>query len=153
MVTLRSFTPSDIDCMMANGLAATQKEASRLVGKWEKNEYSGKFFTMYAVEFRGTIVGTCSLFAHSESVVSIGIEIFPRYRRKGFAAESMARAADICRAKGYVIVCQQIGSNNEASIALHKKLGFESDYYPYINRKGEEVYLFLKSIWGEPPKV
>ena len=35
--------------------------------------------------------------------------------------------------KGYKIILDQVRKDNLASIRLHKKLGFESDGYVYLN--------------------
>ena len=55
---------------------------------------------------------------------------------------ALARAAEL----GFHIVLQQILTDNEASLRLHEKLGFESDGYVYRNAKGREVTLWLKAL-------
>ncbi len=59
----------------------------------------------------------------------------------------MNAALEIAESKGYKIVLQDIRSDNIASIALHQSLGFETDKYAYVNKKGNEVFLFLKALY------
>ena len=47
---------------------------------------------------------------------------------------------------GFSIVQDQIQTENNASIRLHEKLGFESDGYVYRNKKDQNVVLYLKTI-------
>ena len=49
-------------------------------------------------------------------------------------------------AKGYKIVSQQIRTNNTASIALHTKLGFETDNCIFKNKNDNEVSIYFKLI-------
>ena len=117
-----------------------------MISDWNKREYQGKYFEMFAVVNDGVIVGTISLYQHTVSVVSIGLEIFPAYRRRGFGKEAIQLAIRTAREKGYKIVAQQIQCDNVPSIALHESLGFETDRYTYTNRKGKKIFLFYKSL-------
>lgn len=92
------------------------------------------------------IVGMISLYQHSKSVISCGPEVFESYRRQGIAGEAMMLAMEKAKAKGYKLVSQQIRVNNTASIALHNKLGFETDGYIYKNRHGNDVQIFIKLL-------
>ena len=65
---------------------------------------------------------------------------------KGMDNPSLKLAMDIAKNKGYKIVLQQIRVNNVSSIALHDRLGFETDEYVYRNKKGNEVCIYLKSL-------
>ena len=58
----------------------------------------------------------------------------------------MSIALEIVKSKGYKIVLQQVRSDNIPSIALHLSLDFETDKYGYVNKKGNEVFLFLKAL-------
>ncbi len=58
----------------------------------------------------------------------------------------MKLAMKIAKNKGYKLVSQQIRVNNTASIALHKKLGFETDEYIYKNRHNNDVQIFIKLL-------
>ena len=58
----------------------------------------------------------------------------------------MIEAIKVAKERRYEIVLQQIRTDNSASIRLHEALGFEKDNNTYINRNGNEVYLYLKAI-------
>lgn len=53
---------------------------------------------------------------------------------------------NIAMTKGYKIVCQQIRTNNAASIQLHTKLGFETDNYTFLNNNKNEANIYLKAL-------
>lgn len=145
MVSLRHF--NDSDATVLSELAGVGvSEAAEMIRDWNSLAFHGRYFEMFAITSGGGIVGTISLYQLSDSVVSIGPEVFPEFRRRGFAKEAMLLAMDAAKSKGYKIVSQQIRSDNAASIALHKSLGFETDGYGYTNKKGKEVFIFLKSL-------
>ena len=62
------------------------------------------------------------------------------------AIKAMLLVMDKAKTMGYKVVSQQIGRNNTASIALHEKLGFETDEYIYRNKKGNEVLIYIKPL-------
>ena len=101
---------------------------------------------MFAVVNDADVIGSISLFEHSPSVASIGVEIFANHRRKGYAADAMRLLLKYAMEKGYRIIQQQIRTNNAASLSLHEKLGFETDGYVYVNRKGHDIILYLKAL-------
>lgn len=122
------------------------KRIMDMIGEWNTLDYKGRYFEMFAVVIEGKIVGTISLYQHSQTVISIGPMIFDEYFGHGYGEAAMNRALEICLNKGYKIVCQQVRVTNAASISLHKKLGFETDNYVYKNQKGHDVILFFKSL-------
>lgn len=146
MMTLRNFRPSDASILQRQYTSMSISDIQAMIADWNKRKYHGRYFEMFAVVNDGVIVGTISLYQHTASVVSIGPEIFPAYRRRGFGEEAMLFALRTARENGYKIVVQQIQCDNAPSIALHECLGFETDRYIYINRKGKEVFLFFKSL-------
>ncbi len=147
MVSLRHFRESDAAVLLENGNICTSVEEIRdTICNWNRLIFHGKYYEMFAVIDGNQIVGMISLYQLSDSVISVGPEIFPVFRRRGFGAEAMRIALDIAKGKGYRIALQQVQADNHASIALHKSLGFETDGYGYVNRKGNEVYIFLKSL-------
>lgn len=103
---------------------------------------------MFAIESDGKIVGNISLFEQREHIASIGIEIFPRERRNGFAAEAMSLLCMRASGLGYEIIVDEIRSDNSASLKLHEKLGFENSNHIYRNSKGHEAVRFFKVITG-----
>ena len=127
-----------------SGMSAEQVEA--LICDWGQKQFDGKYFEMFAIISDQKIVGTVSLYQHSLEVVSIGPEVFDEYRRKGFAKKAMMLACQMAKEKGFKIVSQQIRTDNAASIALHRSLGFETNGIVYTNSKGNKVSIYLKCL-------
>ena len=147
MITLRHFTENDAELMQANQLYNKSKEEIlSLINEWKTNSYNGKYFEMFAVENDTTVIGSISLYEHSPSVASIGVEIFADQRRHGYAADAMRLLLTYAREKGYKIIQQQVRTDNRSSIRLHEKLGFETDGYVYVNKKGHDIILYLKAL-------
>ena len=147
MVSLRNFISDDAEeFQQKKSMNITLDEIKAMFAKWEEKEYEGKYFEMFAVVKDGEIVGTISLYQHSKSVVSCGPEVFEDYRKQGIGREAMLLAMDIAKNMGYKLISQQIRRNNVASIALHNKLGFETDDYIYTNKKGNEVLIYVKPL-------
>ena len=147
MITLRHFTENDAELLQANQLYNKSKEEIlSLINEWKTNSYNGKYFEMFAVVNDTTIVGSISLYEHSTSVASIGVEIFADQRRHGYAADAMRLLLIYAREKGYKIIQQQVRTDNRSSIRLHEKLGFETDGYVYVNKKGHDIILYLKAL-------
>jgi RimJ/RimL family protein N-acetyltransferase len=94
----------------------------------------------------GQIVGMISLYQHTADVISIGPEIFAPYRRRGYAKAALRYACEIAAEKGYRTVSQQIRTENTASIALHRSLGFETDGAAILNAKGNAVCIYQKDL-------
>ena len=148
MVTLRNITYDDMVVLQKHRYQnMTYEEIQKMISQWNQKEYQGKYFEMFAIVVSIDLVGTISLFEHSESVISCGPEVFQCYRKNGFGKEAMILAIQIAKEKGYKIVLQQIRKNNEASIALHRSIGFESNEYAYVNKKGNEVFVYLKALF------
>ncbi|MBR5837674.1 MAG: GNAT family N-acetyltransferase [Victivallales bacterium] len=147
MISLRHFMETDAERLQANQLhGKSMKDMLSLIHEWKTKSYNGKYFEMFAVVNDADVVGSISLFEHSPSVASIGVEIFANHRRKGYAADAMRLLLKYAMEKGYRIIQQQIRTNNAASLSLHEKLGFETDGYVYVNQKGHDVLLYLKVL-------
>ncbi|MBO5897738.1 MAG: GNAT family N-acetyltransferase [Clostridia bacterium] len=147
MILLRNFKKEDASELQEYGYSdLTTEQVEALICDWDKKQFNGKYFEMYAIVSDEKIVGTISLYQHSSEVVSIGPEVFCEYRRKGFAKEAMICACQIAKEKGFKIVMQQIRTNNAASIALHYSLGFETSELVFTNAKGNQVSIYLKCL-------
>lgn len=147
MILLRNFTADDAEVFQQKQNAnMSLDEIKSMFAKWEEKQMAGKYFEMFAVIKDGEIVGAISLYQHSMSVISCGPEIFKSYRKQGIGKDAMLLAMDIAKGKGYKVMSQQIRLNNAASIALHKKLGFETDDYIYTNKNGNEVLIYIKLL-------
>lgn len=147
MIILRDFTVSDIPVLKKYRYAdRTDQEIQVMMDQWDQKEYKGKYFEMFAIMDGETCVGSLSLYQHTQSVVSFGPEIFMEYRRRGYASAAVREAFQIAKSKGYGIVLDRVRTDNPASMALHQKLGFETDAYEYQNKKGNGVFLFIKLL-------
>ena len=147
MVKLRNFTTDDVETLrQLHYCDMSAPDVSQMICDWNRFEYQGRYFEMFAVTVDDKIVGELSLYQHSESVVSVGLEVYPKFQRQGLGKQAIVSALQICKNKGFKIVCNQVRTDNEPSIALSKSLGFESDLYRYKNQRDHEVYLFLKAL-------
>ena len=146
-MTLRNFTESDASSLQrAMHPDMPTEQIKEMIAAWNRKEVNNRYFEMFAVLEDDTVIGTVSLYQHTKEVLSIGPEIFPAFRRKGYAKEAMTLACSIAREKGYKIVSQQIRRDNEASIALHNSLGFETNGQIYTSAKGSQVAIYMKSL-------
>ena len=147
LITLRNFTVDDaLEFQQKQSTNMSLDEVKSLLTKWQEKEFEGKYSEIFAVTNDEGIVGWISLYQHSENVISCGPEIFERYRKQGIGGEAMKLAMKVAKNKGYKLMLQQIRVNNAASIALHKKLGFETDEYIYKNRHNNDVQIFIKLL-------
>ena len=148
MVTLRHFTNADAPVLQQlQNTNLSIQEIEGMIRAWNEGVYQGKRFEMYAIVDDGRIVGTISLYQLSDSVVSIGPEVFSAFQRQGFGRDAMLAALELAKTKGYKIAAQQVRCDNIPSMALHKSLAFETDNYGYINKNGKEVLLFYKALF------
>ena len=147
MVTLRRFNDTDAVALRAfRNTDMSVPEIQDMIREWNTLTCQGKYFEMLAILHEGELVGSVSLYQLSESVVSIGPEIFPAFQRHGFGKAAMRMAMEIAQRKGYRIVAQQVRKDNAASAAMHQSLGFETDGYCYQNKRDKEVLIYLKAL-------
>ena len=147
MILLRNFADDDaIEFQQKYNAKMSIDEVKMLITKWQEKEFANKYFEMFAIVNDTEMVGMISLYQHSPTVISCGPEIFECYRKRGFAENAMILAMKKAKSKGYKLVLQQIRVDNIASIALHKKLGFETDGYVYKNKKDNDVQIFIKLL-------
>jgi 8-oxo-dGTP diphosphatase len=107
--------------------------------------HEGRYYEQFAVYANGCFVGTVSLFEHADGTVCDGVDIFPPFRRCGFAAKALSLLMNVARERGYAVQTAQIRTSNAASIALHRKLGFKPGDI-WVNRKGNEVRTWRKEL-------
>ena len=144
---LRNFCEGDIPDLQKNGCGDMDYQALRdLTAEWNQKTHKDRYFEAFAVHADEELVGIVSLYQITGFAVSVGIEIFTVHLRKGHAARAVDEALKIAQEKGYTLAMNQVRTDNVASIALHKKLGFETDGYEYQNRRGQSVCLWLKSL-------
>lgn len=147
MIVLRNFMARDIPTLQKYRYQDWKDQKIReMMGQWNEKKHEGKYFEMFAITDGQTLVGSISLYEHTKSIVSLGPEIFVEYRRRGYASAALREALQIAKNRGYQIVRDRVRTNNTASIALHEKLGFETDGHEYENQKGDSVFLFIKLL-------
>ena len=144
MISIRHFTEQDATIIQQKQYTETSiTDIYEMIAEWKSNTYQGKYFEMFAITADDAIVGSASLYEHSKSVVSIGVEVDPDQRRNGYAAEGMRLIMNHARDLGYRIIQDQVRTDNQASIALHNSLEFETDGYVFKNAKDKDVLLYL----------
>lgn len=148
MVGLRNFTCEDIPVLKNNGYAEkSYEELCDIIERWQTDKmYGNAYFEMFAIDCDDELIGSASLYQKSGSIVSCGIEIYPEYRQTGYATAAYMQLLETARHKQYGIAIAQVSVVNVASVKLHRKLGFETDGYEYVNKKGEKIYIFLKAL-------
>lgn len=147
MITLRNFAYSDIQQLQKSEYAnMSQEDLQALIETWNKKEYKENYFEMYAIEENGVIVGQASLYGRSEHIVSCGLELYSEYQGKGYGTAAYRELLSFAKSKGFVIAVAQVRADNAASIALNKKMGFEAEDYTYIDKKGNPIYYFIKTL-------
>ena len=107
--------------------------------------HEGCYYEQFTVRMDACVVGTASLFAHEDGTVSEGVEIFLPFRRCGLASKAMPLLMDVARQRGFVVMTAQVRTDNAASIALHRRLGFTPGE-PWVNRRGREVRTWRKEL-------
>ena len=81
---------------------------------------------MYGAFQKGELLGFIGM--HSEGSVGM-LEVLPQHRRKGAATALMAFMTNFCLERGWVPF-SQIFHGNEASLALHRRLGWALSQRP-----------------------
>ena len=146
-VCLRQFEYDDAELLRVNQMPdASIEEVRKIIESWKTKAFEGKYFEMFALTVNDNIVGSISLYGRGKTIVSIGAEVFPDERGKGYAAEGLKLVMEIAKEKGYQLAQDQVRTDNAASIALHEKLGFETDGYVYKNAKGSDVLIYSKCL-------
>lgn len=147
MIILRNFVKSDIQQLQKSEYRdMSQEDLQALIDTWNKKQYEENYFEMYAIEEYGIIVGQASLCGRSKHIVSCGLELYSAYRGKGYGTCAYRELLSLAKIKGFTIAVAQVRTDNAASIALHKKMGFEAEDYTYINKKGNPIYYFIKPL-------
>lgn len=101
--------------------------------------HDGRYYERFVVRANGCTVGTASLYEHVDGTISDGIEIFPPFRRCGYAAWALRKLVGVAENLGYRVMRAQVRTENAASLALHERVGFHRTRV-YMNRRGNEVY-------------
>ncbi len=143
MIRLRKFEERDAAALQKQMPDAAPEEIAELIRTWQSGVFDGKPFEMFAVTSDDAVIGSASLYGRSKSVASVGMEIFPDERGKGYASEAIRMILETARNRGCRVILDQVAADNKPSISLHEKLGFETDGYVYRNAKNKEILLYL----------
>ena len=147
MIIIRHFTERDAIIIQHKQYPEVPiTDLREMISEWNTCSYDGKYFEMFAITSEDEIVGNVSLYQHTKSIVSIGVEVFPEERKRGYGFEGMRLVIDYARVLGYRVIQDQVRTDNRASIALHNKLEFETDGYVFKNAKGKDVLLYVHCL-------
>ncbi len=126
--TDRAIYPDMADHEFAKMLAASSAQC------WQ-----GRFYRAFVIRMGAEAVGRMSLIGGEDGSVSEGVEVFDAHRRRGVATAAMKQLIDWAASLGFMRLTGQIRTDNAASIALHRRLGFTIDC-THFNRRGREVH-------------
>lgn len=144
MVTVRQFSNLDAAVLREKQMPdASMEEVCQTIQAWATKSFQGRYLEVLALMDDDKVVGSISLYGRTDSIASVGAEVFPEERGKGYAAEGMRLILEIARKRGYRVIQDQVRVDNAASIALHEKLGFETDGYIYRNAHDRRVLIYL----------
>ena len=121
-----------------------EEQFKQIIREWNLESRIDSIKEFAIVENR-QIVGMISLYQHTSTVVSEGVEIFKPFRNKGLATKSILLIQNIAKFYGYKVITAQVARKNIASIKLHKKLEFEI-YHEFISLKENRQLLFIKTL-------
>ena len=127
----------------------TEEERLCMIRESMGKEHDGSYFEILAVCYQAQIVGFMSLFAHSEHIISISPEIKKSLRGRGYGFLGEREALRYAKELGYTMAVASVRKDNPASIALHKKLGFE-EREERLSRNGKPIYVFIKHLDRKP---
>ncbi len=143
-VTISPLTEEDLP-LLAYDQNCTPEKLLPMLADSLAQRHENRYYEQFSIRMEGCVVGTVSLYEHEDGTVSEGVEVFPTFRRCGFARQALSLLEDAARKHGYTVLTTQVRTDNAASIALHQGLGFTSGE-PWINRRGREVVTFTKGL-------
>ena len=143
-LTLDTLTEADLP-IIARYQNTTAEALAPMLAAARARRHEGRYYEPLAVWCEGNLVGVVSLFEQSDGTVCDGVDVFPPYRRRGYAFHALTLLTDVARAREFHVQTAQIRTDNEASMALHRKLGFVPGNI-WINRNGREVRTWRKEL-------
>ena len=89
----------------------------------------------------GALIGHCGFHGTPSDVgrAEIGYTVFEPYRRKGYASEAAQGLVSWARSQGSSIVFASVAPDNEASLALVSRLGFQRSPAESTRAAGEDL--------------
>lgn len=143
-ILLHPLTADDLS-IIAYYQSCTEDSLMPMLAASQAKIHEKRYYEQFAIRMDGCMVGMVSLFAQEDGTVCDGVDIFPPFRRCGFAREGLLQLMEIAKARGFSVQTAQVRTNNTASIGLHRGLGFVPGE-PWINRKGNEVRTWRKEL-------
>ena len=146
MLTLWPIEYSDKQLFQDTSYASLDEASmSAMLDASRAKQSNGSYFELLAVKQEDTCVGFISLYGLSETEISIGPEINPQFRNRGFAYAAEVLAMEYVRSLGFTKAVAQVREDNTASRALHEKLEF-SLVRQEVNAKGRPVCWYEKNL-------
>lgn len=146
MIALRHFDFNDVAVLKKYEYPnMSENEIREMITEWNKLSHNGRYFEAFAAEENGETVGSFFVIEHDNGRISIGPTVFSPFRKKGYAGIVMRMLLELAAEKGYKEAEGEVRIENTASIALHKKLGYEIEK-EFVNKHGNEMYLFTKKL-------
>jgi ribosomal-protein-alanine N-acetyltransferase len=88
---------------------------------------------------------------HNPAAVEFGYTIFPPYRGRGYATQAARMLMDLAEERGIRHFVLSVGPDNEPSLAIVRKLGFEQTGERMDEEDGRElVFELIRDDDGEP---
>jgi GNAT superfamily N-acetyltransferase len=108
----------------------------------------------FHLDFGGALIGHLSLVSQSHEDATIGYQIDPPFRRRGFAAEAVAAVTRAALEFGLVRLSARCRSDNAASRGVLEKSGFELiSSEPWLANGGDSTLMFMVYEWIARPDV
>ena len=149
MISLRPVAQNDREIFVESSYGIYPEETlRRMLEDSIAGEHEGKYYRLFAVLNKDNCVGFISLYEQEENAISLGPEIKLQYRKQGVASAAMGQAMAYVKQMGFTKAVAQVRTDNIASIALHKKLGFQVRK-EYVNKKGNPVFWLEKELYSE----
>lgn len=128
------------------GIPTDEETMRSLIHEWDKKLVHGRYYELFAIDVEGIMVGLLNFFEITDNSILIGISIDNLHWRKGYAYEAMQKAFDYLKDKGLYHVVSNCRADNVASIALHKKCGFQFLCEDISKRSGKRIYQYEKYL-------
>lgn len=148
LICAKPLASVDLPYLSGTGYASmAEKAKKKMLSDSQKKQYSaGNYFEMFSLREGNDVLGFVSLYSKDPGVVSIGLDIREQYRHQGYGTRSADPIAELLAEKRFASIRNTVRTDNEASIRLHKKLGFDC-VDRYTTEHGKEVFVFEKPLY------
>jgi L-amino acid N-acyltransferase len=138
MITVRDATPADLPAVLdiynyevSNGVATWDLEPRSLAAQEEwLDEHRPPYCAIVAVDEAGEVLGYGTLSRYHAKpgyrfTVEDSVYVRPDRRREGIGRRLLVELLERAKRAGFHVVLGRITTENEASVELHRALGFE----------------------------